>query len=115
MDCSLTGSSVQGILQGRELEWVAFPFSRGSSQPRDRTQVSRIAGGKSNRVLNSWGSMASPGLNRSSKAEGQAPVWHRSVCRAVSVNHSERCGQPQLADGNWIDGRDARLQAGGAS
>ena len=34
-----------GILQARILEWVAFPFSRGSSQPRDWTQVSRIAGG----------------------------------------------------------------------
>ena len=33
------------ILQARILEWVAFPFSRGSSQPRDRIQVSRIAGG----------------------------------------------------------------------
>ena len=33
-----------GILQARILEWVAFPFSRGSSQPRDRTQVSWIAG-----------------------------------------------------------------------
>ena len=37
--------TVHGILQARILEWVAFPFSRGSSQPRDRTQVSRIAGG----------------------------------------------------------------------
>ena len=36
---------VHGILQARILEWVAFPFSRGSSQPRDQTQVSRIAGG----------------------------------------------------------------------
>ena len=34
-----------GILQVRILEWVAMPFSRGSSQPRDRTQVSQIAGG----------------------------------------------------------------------
>ena len=34
-----------GILQARTLEWVAYPFSRGSSQPRDRTQVSCIAGG----------------------------------------------------------------------
>ena len=33
MDCSLWGSSVYGILQERILEWVAFPFSRGSSQP----------------------------------------------------------------------------------
>ena len=37
--------SYQGILQARILEWVAFPFSRGSFQPRDRTQVSYIVGG----------------------------------------------------------------------
>ena len=36
---------VHGILQARILEWVAFPFSRGSFQPRDRTQASRLAGG----------------------------------------------------------------------
>ena len=35
---------VHGILQARIPEWVAFPFSRGSSQPRDQTQVSHIAG-----------------------------------------------------------------------
>ena len=38
-------SIVHGILQARILEWVAFPFSRGSSKPRDPTQVSHIAGG----------------------------------------------------------------------
>ena len=43
MDCIVHGP--HGILQARILEWVAFPFSRGSSQPRDQTQVSRIAGG----------------------------------------------------------------------
>ena len=37
--------TVHGILQARILGWVAFPFSRGSSQPRNQTQVSRIAGG----------------------------------------------------------------------
>ena len=35
---------VHGILQVRILEWVAIPFSRGSSQPRDQTQISSIAG-----------------------------------------------------------------------
>ena len=35
MDCSPPGSSVHGILQARILEWVAIPFSRESSQPRD--------------------------------------------------------------------------------
>ena len=44
MDCSLPGSSVHGILQARTLEWVALPFSRGSSQPRGQTWVSCIAG-----------------------------------------------------------------------
>ena len=37
VDCSLPGSSIHGILQARILEWVAISFSRGSSQPRDRT------------------------------------------------------------------------------
>ena len=45
MDCSPPGSSVHGILQERVLEWVAMPSSRGSSQSRDQTQVSLIAGG----------------------------------------------------------------------
>ena len=44
VDCSPPGSSIHGILQTRILEWVAISFSRGSSWPRDRTQVSRIAG-----------------------------------------------------------------------
>ena len=35
MDCSPPGSSVHGILQARILEWVAIPFFKGSSQPRD--------------------------------------------------------------------------------
>ena len=42
--------TAHGSLQARILEWVAFPFSRGSSQPKDRTQVSHIAG----RFFTSW-------------------------------------------------------------
>ena len=45
MDGSLPGSSVHGILQARILEWVVMPSSRGSSQPRDRTQVTSTASG----------------------------------------------------------------------
>ena len=44
MDCSLPGFSIHGILQARILEWVAISFCRGSSQPRDQTQVSRVGG-----------------------------------------------------------------------
>ena len=50
MHCSLWGSSVPGILQARILEWLAIPFSRGSSQTRDWTQVSCVAG----RFFNIW-------------------------------------------------------------
>ena len=42
--------TVHGILQARLLEWVAFAFSTGSSQPRDQTQVPHIAG----RFFTSW-------------------------------------------------------------
>ena len=42
MDCSLSGSSVHGIFQAIVLEWIAISFSRGSSRPRDQTQVSHI-------------------------------------------------------------------------
>ena len=45
--------TVHGILQARILESVAFPFSRGSSQPKDQTQVSHIAG----RLFTSWATM----------------------------------------------------------
>ena len=48
MDCSPPGSSVHGILQARILEWVAISFSKGSSRPRDQTQVSSIAGRRFN-------------------------------------------------------------------
>ena len=44
MDYSQSGSSIHGILQARTLEWVAIPFSKASSWPRDQTQVSCIAG-----------------------------------------------------------------------
>ena len=49
-DCSLSGSSVHRILQARILEWVACPFSSGSSQPRNRTRVSSNTG----RFFTSW-------------------------------------------------------------
>ena len=44
MDYSLSGSSVHGILQARILDWIAMPFSRGSSQLKNWTLVSCIAG-----------------------------------------------------------------------
>ena len=48
--CNPMDYTVHGILQARIPEWVAFPFSRGSSQPRGRTQVTRIVEG----LFTSW-------------------------------------------------------------
>ena len=67
--------TLHGILQARILEWVAFPFSKGFSQPRDQTQVSRIAG----RFFTSWatkeaqpipspGAIPDPGIELGSSA-----------------------------------------------
>ena len=58
MDCI-----VPGIVQARILEWVAFPFFTGSCQPRDQTQVSRIAG----RFFTSWATRKIHDTRRCSK------------------------------------------------
>ena len=73
MDCSPPDSSVHGILQARILEWVAIFFSRGSSWPRDRTQISHTAGRlltlwatkKSHKQL--WCSLNLPGVSKKKK------------------------------------------------
>ena len=53
--CDPMDSTVHGILLVRILKWVAFPFSRGASQTRGRTQVSHIAGG----FFTNWATRAS--------------------------------------------------------
>ena len=54
--CSPTNYTAHGILQAKILEWVAIPFSRGFSQPRDETQVSCIAG----RFFTTWATREAP-------------------------------------------------------
>ena len=56
MNCSLPGSSVHRTSQAKILEWVAIPFSRGSFQPRDWTQISCIAGG----FFTNWATREAP-------------------------------------------------------
>ena len=58
MDCYPPGSSVNGILQVRVLEWVAMPFSRGSSWNKEWTHVSSIAG----RFFTNWATWEAPNL-----------------------------------------------------
>ena len=70
MDCSLPGSSVHGIFQAIVLEWIAISFSRGSSQPRDRTQVSHIV----DRCFTVWATMAVT-LKGKWKCKSLSHVW----------------------------------------
>ena len=84
MDCSLPGSPVHGILQARILEEVAMPFSRGSSQPRDRTQVScigrwflyRLSHQGACRVL--WTSLNGKGWSADLLPPTRLPGWWKS-------------------------------------
>ena len=70
-ECSPPGSSVHGISQARILEWVAIPFSRGSSRPWDQTQVSRIAG----RFFTVWAPRKSNSEDYRSYYENQLSVF----------------------------------------
>ena len=72
--CDPMDYTVHGILQARILEWVAFFFSRGSSQPRDWTQFSHIAG----RFFTSWATR-----------EAQAVLWRRA--KPSRTNTQKRC------------------------
>ena len=77
VDYSPTGSSVHGPSQARILEWVAMPSSRGSSQPRDRTQVSCIAG----RFL-------TPEATREARASG---CWRLKQCFWCRMTEAAPC------------------------
>jgi len=67
-------SSVHGILQARILEWVAIPFSRGSSQPRDQTQVSCLAGG----FFTIWATSEAQ-LDNTLVSKGQSRHWMKNA------------------------------------
>ena len=86
MDYSPPGSSVHGILQTRILEWVVMPSSRGSSQPRDRTQVSHIAGG----FFTVWATREAqnPYQTRSEHQHRSAPLLPFTI-KAKSSLHTE--------------------------
>ena len=74
--CDSMDYTDHGILQARILEWVAFPFSRRSSQPRDRPEVSHIAGG----FFPSWATKVTENLEEASRAP---LATHLLVCSLV--------------------------------
>ena len=63
--------TVHGILQARILEWVAYPFSRGSSQLRDQTQVSHIAG----KFFTSWATREATGKEEANWGDVSCDVF----------------------------------------
>ena len=100
--CDPMNYTVLGILQARILEWVAFPFSWGSSQPRDQTQVSRIAG----RFFTSWTTRKAP-LHTLQNLKTGCSVHSGSKCLCCyhSGNHTGKILQLQVgqAEGTCMD------------
>ena len=97
MDCCPTGSSDHGILQARILEWVAIPFSRGSSGPRDQILVSCIGG----RFFTVWASRAT---QKTQGTENGGLLGLRTrvcVCVCVCVSRSV------VSDSLWVHGLQA--------
>ena len=85
MDSSRPGSSIHGILHARILEWVAMSFCRGTSLPRDRTRVSRIAG----RCFTLWATEGAVSVRRGVKTQvirtfGGQKALCPLVCRRCS-------------------------------
>ena len=76
-----------GILQARILEWVAIPSSRGSSQPRDRTQVSHIAGGFFTIWATSEAQMQTVILQTDGHRHSVPSVWRRG-CKDTENLHN---------------------------
>ena len=93
MDCSPPGSSVHGILQARILEWVAIPFSRGSSWPRDWTWVPCIAG----RFFTIWATREAylPQLQCKVQDGASENPLQQAPSLGVSWTHLERCDAAQ--------------------
>ena len=67
---------VHGILQARTLEWVAFPFSRGSSQPRDQIQVFPVSSAGKESTCNAGDPIWIPGLRRSPLRRVRPPLQY---------------------------------------
>jgi len=94
--CSVVSDSLQphGILQARILEWVAVPFSRGSSQPRDRTQVSHIAGG----FFTNWATREAQkdALLPHRGIQPRSPTWQAEILTMILKRRVQPPGLPNL-------------------
>ena len=111
MDCSLPGSSVHGISQARILVWVAVPFSRGSSWPKNQTWISCTAG----RFFTMWatGESGDPGKEQNSEIlQAASSLWQASVssCWDLDTSSELRTWPPSHKE-DWQDlGRTSILE-----
>ena len=121
MDCITPGSSVHGIFQARILEWVAISSSRGSSQPRDRTQVSCVSciAGKfvTYCVIGEAPSMLFVLLQKeaSSYTVHSFSPWSPSLCQALCCASDPKRSQSRyLSSGSsqWWERREKSSQWG---
>ena len=88
MNCSSPGSSVHGNLQARILEWVAIPFSRGSSPPRDQSRVSCITG----RFFSVWATRELAGIFFSNIFDLWLNLWiWKGYGQTLLETYSIRC------------------------
>ena len=114
MDCSPPGSSVHGILQVRILEWFAISYSRGSSQPKDGTLVSWIAGEiftvwATREALLNTGLILSPFTNNTSIYISN--IWWTYFwiqCKCIIISHKlviyqQLITNPYLKLSHWKD------------
>ena len=106
--CNPMDYTVHGILQARILEWVAFPFSRGSSQPRYWTQVSHLAG----RFFTSWatrevpcngqGSLIMKLINFRERAESSPGSQSRPLWRYYTKSQKHKSERGFLCSKNYF-------------
>ena len=113
--------TVHGSLQARILQWAAFPFSRGSSQPRDQTQVSHIAGG----FFTSWATrevQTSTEVLLKKGLTGQDEFWRRHLLyflflkrksapkQIKNVQKKKKCPRILGELSWWLSGRESTSQ-----
>ena len=97
MDYSPAGSSVHGILQIRILEWVAIPFSKGFSWPRDQTWVSCIAGG----LFTTWATREALYYDIMSKVSYSNYVWNQLKIMRHSQEKTNRQKKKKSTELAW--------------
>ena len=111
MDYCPPGSSVHGILQARILEWVAMPSCKESSWPRDRTQVSCIAG----RFFYPWTTYEAHGNHREGQIRENVPLKIDSIGKTWTcsmkggVYQADECFSPGMMSVEVIKRSDALL------